>query len=67
MQNPCALGQMCMIVKQNRDVYPSDESGMISEMGSEHWKMGNVNNKNCLISMKEKRTEILENSRLENY
>lgn len=26
MQNPCALGQMCMIVKQNGDIFPSDES-----------------------------------------
>lgn len=67
MQNPCALGQMCMLVKQNGDVYPSDESRMISEMGNEHWKMGNVNDKNCLLTMKEKRTEILENGRLENY
>ena len=70
MQNPCALGQMCMIVKQNGDVYPSDESRMISEMGSddlhEHWKMGNVNDRNCL-TMQAKRTEILENGRLENY
>lgn len=67
MQNPCALGQMCMLVKQNGDVYPSDESRMISEMGNEHWKMGNVNDKNCLVTMKEKRAEILENGRLENY
>lgn len=67
MQNPCALGQMCMIVKQNGDIYPSDESRMISEMGNNHWKMGNVNDENCLISMKEKRTEILENGYLENY
>ena len=67
MQNPCALGQMCMLVKQNGDVYPSDESRMISEMGNEHWKMGNVNNKNCLLTMKEKRSEILENGKLENY
>ena len=67
MQNPCALGQMCMLVKQNGDVYPSDESRMISEMGNEHWRMGNVNDKNCLITMKEKRAEILENGRLENY
>ena len=67
MQNPCALGQMCMLVKQNGDLYPSDESRMISEMGNEYWKMGNVNDKNCLVSMKEKRIEILENGRLENY
>ena len=67
MQNPCALGQMCMLVKQNGDVYPSDESRMISEMGNEHWKMGNVNDKNCLVTMKGKRAEILENGRLENY
>ena len=67
MQNPCALGQMCMIVKQNGDVYPSDESRMISEMGNEHWKMGNVNDRNCLITMQAKRTEILEKGRLENY
>ena len=67
MQNPCALGQMCMIVKQNGDVYPSDESRMISEMGNEHWKMGNINNKNCLVTMKEKRDEILRNGRLEDY
>ena len=67
MQNPCALGQMCMLVKQNGDIYPSDESRMISEMGNEYWKMGNVNDKNCLITMKEKRAEILENGRLENY
>lgn len=67
MQNPCALGQMCMIVKQNGDIYPCDESRMISEMGNEHWKMGNVNDKNCLATMKEKRAEILENGRLENY
>lgn len=67
MQNPCALGQMCMIVKQNGDIYPSDESRMISEMGNEYWKMGNVNNKECLNSVKEKRTEILKNGKLENY
>ncbi len=67
MQNPCALGQMCMLVKQNGDIYPSDESRMISEMGNEHWKMGNVNDKHCLVTMKEKRAEILENGRLENY
>ena len=67
MQNPCALGQMCMLVKQNGDVYPSDESRMISEMGNEYWKMGNVNDKNCLVTMKVKRDEILENGRLENY
>ncbi|MBR1721028.1 MAG: His-Xaa-Ser system radical SAM maturase HxsB [Treponema sp.] len=67
MQNPCALGQMCMIVKQNGDVYPSDESRMISEMGNEYWKMGNVNDKNCFVTMKEKRNEILENGWLENY
>lgn len=67
MQNPCALGQMCMIVKQNGDVYPSDESRMISEMGNEHWKMGNINNKNCLVTMKEKRDEILRSGRLEDY
>lgn len=67
MQNPCALGQMCILVKQNGDVYPSDESRMISEMGNEHWKMGNINDKNCLVTMREKRAEILENGRLENY
>ena len=67
MQNPCALGQMCMIVKQNGDVYPSDESRMISEMGNEYWKMGNVNNKNCFVSIKEKRREILDNGKLEKY
>lgn len=67
MQNPCALGQMCMIIKQNGDIYPSDESRMISEMGNEHWKMGNVNDKNCLDSVKEKRAEILDNGYLENY
>lgn len=67
MQNPCALGQMCMIVKQNGDIYPSDESRMISEMGNEHWKMGNINDKKCLITMKEKRAEILKNGKLENY
>ena len=67
MQNPCALGQMCMIVKQNGDVYPSDESRMISEMGNEHWKMGNVNDRNCLVTLQKKRTEILEKGKLENY
>lgn len=67
MQNPCALGQMCMIIKQNGDIYPSDESRMISEMENEHWKMGNVNDKNCLDSVKEKRAEILDNGCLENY
>lgn len=67
MQNPCALGQMCMLIKQNGDVYPSDESRMISEMGNEFWKMGNVNDKKCLLTMKEKRLEILENGHLENY
>ena len=67
MQNPCALGQMCMIVKQNGDIYPSDESRMISEMGNEYWKMGNVNNKNCFFSIKEKRREILDNGKLEKY
>lgn len=67
MQNPCALGQMCMIVKQNGDIYPSDESRMISEMGNEYWKMGNINNSDCLETIKEKRTEILENGKLENY
>lgn len=67
MQNPCALGQMCLIVKQNGDIYPSDESRMISEMGNEYWKMGNVTDKNCLNSMKVKRNEILNNGKLENY
>lgn len=67
MQNPCALGQMCLMVKQNGDIYPSDESRMISEMGNEYWKMGNVNDKNCLNTMKVKRQEILNNGRLENY
>lgn len=67
MQNPCALGQMCLIVKQNGDVYPSDESRMISEMGNEYWKMGNIKDKNCLDTIKQKRSEILENGRLEDY
>lgn len=67
MQNPCALGQMCMIVKQNGDIFPSDESRMISEMGNSFWKMGNVNDKNCLSSIQKKRAEILENGRLEDY
>lgn len=67
MQNPCALGQMCMIVKQNGDIFPSDESRMISEMGNSFWKMGNVNDKSCLSSILKKRAEILENGHLENY
>ena len=65
------LKTVSSLVKQNGDVYTSDESRMISEMGSddlhEHWKMGNVNDRNCLATMREKRTEILENGRLENY
>lgn len=67
MQNPCALGQMCMIVKQNGDIFPSDESRMISEMGNSFWKMGNVNDKSCLSSIQKKRAEILENGHLEDY
>ena len=67
MQNPCALGQMCLMVKQNGDIYPSDESRMISEMGYEYWKMGNINDSNCLNTMKIKRQEILDNGYLENY
>ncbi len=67
MQNPCALGQMCMIVNQTGDIFPSDESRMINEMGNAYWKMGNVNDKNCLTSIQKKRAEILENGRLENY
>lgn len=67
MQNPCALGQMCMIVKQNGDIFPSDESRMISEMGNSFWKMGNVNDKSSLSSILKKRAEILENGHLENY
>ncbi|MGI5057836.1 His-Xaa-Ser system radical SAM maturase HxsB [Treponema pectinovorum] len=67
MQNPCALGQMCLMVKQNGDVYPSDESRMISEMGNEYWKMGNINSLDCLRTMKQKRIEILDTGRLENY
>jgi uncharacterized protein len=67
MQNPCALGQMCMMVKQNGDIYPSDESRMISEMGNEYWKMGNVNDTNCFNTIRMKRTEILEKGKLENY
>ena len=67
MQNPCALGQMCLLVKQNGDIYPSDESRMISEMGNEYWKMGNVTDKNCLATISKKREEILNNGRLENY
>lgn len=67
MQNPCALGQMCMIVKQNGDIFPSDESRMISEMGNSFWKMGNVNDKNCLFTLQKKREEILKNGHLEDY
>ncbi len=71
MQNPCAHGQMCLLVKQNGDVYPSDESRMISEMGTDdlhlYWKMGNINDEDCFVTMKSKRAEILKNGRLENY
>lgn len=67
MQNPSSLGQMFLLVNQYGDVYPSDEARMISEMGNHYWKMGNVNEKNCLITMKQKRKEILENGYLENY
>lgn len=67
MQNPCALGQMCLIVKQNGEIYPSDESRMISEMGNEYWKMGNVNNSDCLETIRKKREEILDNGHLEDY
>ena len=53
MQNPCALGQMCMIVDQHGDVYPCDEARMISEMGDKKWKMGNLQDKDCLIKIAE--------------
>ena len=67
MQNPSSLGQMFLLVNQNGDVYPSDEARMISEMGYKHWKMGNVNQEDCLLTMQHKREEILSNGYLENY
>jgi len=51
MQNPCALGLMCMIVDQHGDVYPCDEARMISEMGDKEWKMGNIQEADCLIQI----------------
>ena len=51
MHNPCALGQMCMIVDQRGDIYPSDEARMISEMGDKEWKMGNIQENDCLVKI----------------
>lgn len=65
MQNPCALGQMCMIVDQKGDIYPSDEARMISEMGDQEWRMGNINNKDCFVSMKHIQDRIKINGEIE--
>ena len=60
MQNPCALGRMCMIVTQNGDIFPSDESRMISEMGDSYWKMGNLNDRDLFEKINERQKELSE-------
>lgn len=65
MQNPCALGQMCMIVDQNGDIFPCDEARMISEMGNKYWKMSNLHNQNCLQEIQENQIKIRQLGRIE--
>ena len=65
MQNPCALGQMCMIVDQHGDVYPCDEARMISEMGDKEWKMGNIAEHDCFVNINTVQKRIRENGLIE--
>jgi len=67
MQNPCALGTMCMIVDQRGDVYPSDESRMISEMDDHTWRMGNIYDNSVHDEITQKKREILRDGILETY
>lgn len=67
MQNPCALGTMCMIVDQHGDVYPSDESRMISEMGDHTWRMGNIHDNTIHEVIIAKQNEIQATGNLEEY
>lgn len=42
LQDPCAYGIECLIVNHGGELYPSDEARMLSEMGDEKWKIGNI-------------------------
>jgi uncharacterized protein len=42
IQNPTALGRMCLLVNYDGNVYPSDEARMIAEMGDKRFLLGNL-------------------------
>ena len=44
LQSPAGLGISGMVINYDGDVYPSDESRMLAEMGDDYFKLGNVFN-----------------------
>jgi MoaA/NifB/PqqE/SkfB family radical SAM enzyme len=65
LQNPSAIGSMCMIVDQHGDIYPSDEARMIAAMSDDRWKVGSIRDNDCGIKMRDARKDILRTGILE--
>jgi His-Xaa-Ser system radical SAM maturase HxsB len=42
LQSPCGAGNTVLVYNHNGDVYPSDEARMLSAMGNETFRLGNV-------------------------
>ena len=47
LQSPCGSGFGVTLYNYDGNIYPSDESRMMAEMGDDHFRMGNVFDTNC--------------------